>query len=85
VQQEHVHAHLFYVSFILYFAIFQPAEEDTYLDLERGRTALKSASTILTINGLEWKSRKAGLKILDSTSPYVKGTWEDNIPEINKL
>ena len=33
-----------------------------------------------------WKLKEfMGLKRLDSTSPYVKGTWEDNLPEIYKL
>jgi len=33
-----------------------------------------------------WKLKEfMGLKRLDSTSPYVKGTWEDNISEIYKL
>jgi integrase len=33
-----------------------------------------------------WKLKEfMGLKRLDSTSPYVKGTWEDNLDEIYKL
>jgi len=33
-----------------------------------------------------WKLKEfMGLKRLDSTSPYVKGTWEDNLAEIYKL
>ena len=33
-----------------------------------------------------WKLKEfMGLKRLDSTSPYVKGTWEDNIPKIYNL
>jgi len=33
-----------------------------------------------------WKLKAfMGLKRLDSTSPYVKGTWEDNLAEIYKL
>lgn len=33
-----------------------------------------------------WKLKEfMGLKRLDSTSPYVKGTWEDNLENIYKL